>query len=210
MADEKVTVEVIGVDKLSGVMRGISTTLKNAFSVAGGMLIAQFFDRILNSLINLGKEAFRAYEAFDRVRFGLKELALAENLNKTFEDGSKAFATWEAAAADATVQGQRLLDWVIEMGLQSPFSFEDVNTMFRLARAYGFTGDEVQDVTKKILDFAAGTGFGAQVLERLGLALGQVRQRGRLAGEEIRQLINVGIPVREIVSEAMGVTTAEF
>jgi len=127
-----------------------------------------------------------------------------------FEGIALTTSGWAAVMDEAAKSAQELLDWTIQLALASPFSAEDVNKMFRLIRAYGFGTKEAKSLTSQIMDFAAATGFGSQVLERLGLALGQVRQRGRLAGEEIRQLINVGIPVRDIVAKAFNVTTGEL
>jgi tape measure domain-containing protein len=177
--------------------------------IAGGILAFRVFDRLARGLVGIGRAATEAFEWFDRIRFSLRELAVADLMDSLTATG-EAVGDWPALFAKASQEAQRLLDWVIKLSLESPFTAEDVNQMFRLIRAYGFATEQAQDLTGIILDFAAATGFGSQVLERMGLALGQVRQRGRLAGEEIRQLINVGIPVRDIVAKALNVTTAEL
>lgn len=206
---ERITIEIRGVDRASGAIRSVSSSLGRMSSIIGGLIGFRLLERLGQALMGLGRAALKAYEWFDRVRFSLGELARADILDgmdrllMTTKD-------WESVASQAAGSAKELLDWVIRIALASPFGAEDINRMFRLTRAYGFMTNEAKELTEIILDFAAATGFGRETLERMGLALGQVRQRGRLAGEEIRQLINVGIPVRDIVSKALGVTTAEF
>lgn len=204
MADERITVEVVAKDMASGVFHGVASALGQVATIAAGILSARTFEKIASAIWDTGKAAAEAYEWYDRVRFSLINLALAD------EYATGNLLSFSNMMRNASERGAELLQWVKELALASPFSMEDVNKMFRLVRAYGFTSEEAKKLTAITIDYAAATGFGAQVLERLGLALGQVRQRGRLAGEEIRQLINTGIPVRDILAEAFGKTTAEI
>lgn len=206
---ERVTIEIRSIDRASAGIRRITGALRNMATIVGGLIAFRLFQRLARAMSQAAKAAMVAYEWYDRIRYSLTELARAEILDSmdrltlTTEDFARVLIQAKESA-------QGLLDWTIKLALASPFTAEDVNKMFRLIRAYGFATVEAQSLTGQIMDFAAATGFGAQVLERLGLALGQVRQRGRLAGEEIRQLINVGIPVRDIVAKAFEVTTGEL
>lgn len=206
---ERVTVEIVGIDRASGALRKVGASLRRIAEIAAGIIVAQLFGRLARGLKDITRAALEAFEWFDRIRFSLRELATADIIDN-LEAVGLSIDDWDGIMALASEQAKELLDWVIKLALASPFTAEDVNKMFRLIRAYGFATGEAKDLTGIILDFAAATGFGSQVLERMGLALGQVRQRGRLAGEEIRQLINVGIPVRDILAKAMNVTTGEL
>lgn len=206
---ERVTIEIRAIDRASTSIRRVTSALGNMATIIGGLIAYRLFTRLASAMSRAAKAAMVAYEWYDRIRYSLTELARAEII-----DGMDRMTMSTADFADALIQAkgsaQELLDWTIKLALASPFTAEDVNKMFRLIRAYGFGTIEAKSLTSQIMDFAAATGFGSQVLERLGLALGQVRQRGRLAGEEIRQLINVGIPVRDIVAKAFNVTTGEL
>src|SRR5690606_37207860 len=57
---------------------------------------------------------------------------------------------------------------------------------------------------------AAGLGIGAAGIDRMILALGQMRAKGKLSAEEMLQLTEAGIPAWEILAEAMNTTTAEI
>jgi len=56
-----------------------------------------------------------------------------------------------------------------------------------------------------MLDFAAATGASGHVMNSIALALGQIRAKGKLAGQEILQLVNAGIDVQGILAK-MGYT----
>ena len=79
-----------------------------------------------------------------------------------------------------------------------------------MAMAYGFNTDEAKRLTTAMTDFAAGSGASSYAMDKIALALGQIRARGTLAGQEINQLTEAGIPVREILAKSFGVTTAEL
>lgn len=206
---ERVTIEIRSVDRASAGIRRVSGAIRNMATIVGSLIAFRLFTRLASSIARAGRAAMVAYEWYDRIRYSLTELARAEILD-SMDRLSLTTADFSKVLIQAKESAQELLNWTIKLALASPFTAEDVNKMFRLIRAYGFATVEAQSLTGQIMDFAAATGFGAQVLERLGLALGQVRQRGRLAGEEIRQLINVGIPVRDIVAKAFEVTTGEL
>jgi tape measure domain-containing protein len=206
---EKVTIEIRGIDRASGALRSVGSALGRVSQIALGLIAYRVFERLAGGLFNLAKQAAEAYQWFDQIRFALGELSRADVLDR-FAETELTAEGMAKVLQFASDEAEGLLDWIIRLGLESPFTAKDVNQMFRLMRAYGFTTERAQALTGTILDFSAATGFGSQVLERMGLALGQVQQRGRLAGEEIRQLINVGIPVRDIVAKAMEVTTGEL
>lgn len=114
------------------------------------------------------------------------------------------------ALAQAGPKAKELLHWIEMVGIKSPFSSEGVAQAFRTAMAYGFTADEAKRLTQANIDFAAGSGASAGVMNQIALALGQMKARGKVAGQEILQLVNAGVPVREILAKAFGVTTEQL
>lgn len=114
------------------------------------------------------------------------------------------------AMQQAGPRAKDLLNWIQKLAIQSPFSQDDVAEAFKLSLAYGFTSDEAQKLTQTMVDFAAGSGQGGQVMGQVALALGQIQARGKLAGGELMQLTNAMIPAREILANAFGVTTAQL
>lgn len=207
---ETVLIEIKGKDNASHVFSGVAGVLNGMASVALGILSARVFERIGEAILGTVKAAAEAYTWYDSIRFALTELAKADIAQQMTNEMGELTVSMAEVQRQAAATSAETLNWLKTLTLTSPYTMRQINEMYRLTRAYGFQEEEARRVAEALIDYSAATGFGADVLHRLGLALGQVRQRGRLAGEEIRQLINTGIPVREIMAKAFGVTTMEM
>jgi len=158
----------------------------------------------VQGLRNTTGEALNAYTAYERLSASMVTLQARElrSTNQTLSMGQ--------ALKQAAPNAQALLNWIEKLAIESPFSQAGVADAFRTAQAYGFATDESQRLTQAMLDYAAGAGVSEGAMGQTVLALGQIQARGKLAAQEINQLVNAGIPVRQILAEAFGVTTAEL
>lgn len=109
------------------------------------------------------------------------------------------------ALAQAGPRAQELLNWIQQLAIKSPFDMEGVAMALKTAMAYGFTSEQAQELTQNLIDFAAATGGTTDTMNSIALALGQIQAKGKLAGQEILQLVNAGVPVNSIL-ESMGYT----
>lgn len=114
------------------------------------------------------------------------------------------------AMAQAGPKAKELVQWITKLAVLSPFKQEEVAGAFRMAMAYGFTSDEAKRLTTAMINFASGSGASGEVMDRIALALGQIKAKGKLAGQEVLQLVNAGLPVTDILARAFGKTTAEI
>lgn len=197
MADDIVIV-VRAEDNFSGVLGNfgsIITGVESAIRLAGDAL--RFFG-------DMALEGLDAISSYERLGLALETL-VAKELLATGE-----FENMTDALAQATPQAQILLDQLQEIAIKSPFTLEGVANAFRMAQAYGFTADEAMRLTQAMIDFAAGTGASEQTMSQIALALGQIEAKGKLAGQEVLQLVNAGLPVTQILADAFGKTTAEI
>ncbi len=177
-------------------LRGFTGFVRNTFSTALGFALGQLFVGGIQGMI---AEATQAIASFERMQMSLEALVAKEI------KASGAVDSMAEALARAGPRAEELYQWVQKLAIESPFGAEDVMAAMRTALTYGFTTKEAQKLTEVMLDFAAATGASGDVMNRVALALGQIRQRGRLAGDEIRQLTEAGIGVHEILAE-MGYT----
>src|SRR5690606_19140854 len=92
-----------------------------------------------------------------------------------------------------------------EFAVRTPFEMADLEAGVRLLRAYGFEVDDLIPMLTVLGDATSALGLGSEGLERLVLAIGQMRAKGIVQAEEMRQLANVGIPAWEILAETLGV-----
>ncbi len=173
--------------KLEGVTRREATTLgsifKNAFSVALGMGV---FEAV--------KRGFRAV------------VGESISFNAQMEQARMGFTTMLGSAERA----EAFLSDMAEFAAKTPFEFPELLDASKRMLAYGFAAGDVLPMMEAVGNATAALGLGAQGIDRIILALGQMRAKGKLSGEEMRQLTEAGIPAWEMLAEAMGKTTAEI
>jgi tape measure domain-containing protein len=73
--------------------------------------------------------------------------------------------------------------------------------------AMGFSAKEVMPTLTAIGDASSGLGLGAEGLDRITRALGQMRAKGKVSAEEMLQLTEAGVPAWAILSKAIGKST---
>lgn len=78
---------------------------------------------------------------------------------------------------------------------RSPFDFTDVEKAARQLSAYGIEAKNLMFVMEGIGNLAAISGDYSVTFERVSRAIGQINAKGKLMGEEMRQLAEAGINV---------------
>lgn len=188
-------------NKTNTIFRTFFASLAGA---ASGVALVELLRRAGQALIDIGGQALEAVGYFERLGFTMQTLVAREiQASGQTEDFSEALRR-------AAQPAQELIGWVRELAIASPFSQRDVAEALRLAQAYSFTTEEAKRLTQATVNFAAGTGLSGEFIERISVALGQVQTKGKLAGEEIRQLTEAGIPVVEILAGAFNKSTKEI
>lgn len=163
---------------------GFSGILKNALSVTIGM---GFFDMI-KSGFNYAKEA-----AFE--------------FNSSLQQNTIAFTTLMGSAEKAN----EYIQWMMEYSSKTPFEFQDLAEGSRLLMAFGFEAEKIPSMLDAIGNAASGLGMkGSEGLNRIGLQLGQINTLGKASYQDLKQLAQAGIPVWDILAEAIGKTTGEI
>lgn len=200
----KISIVVDGQDNASAPLGKVGAALGGLGNIAGGILSAAIIQNIFSGISNLGKAALTAYADYERLGMSLQSLAAREMVN-----AGMASSLGEAMGA-AGLEAQKLQGWIQELAIKSPFQQKDIADSFRMAMAYGFTTNEAQRLTSAMVDYTSATGASGDVMGRIALALGQIKSKGKLAGQEILQLTEAGIPVRQILADSFGVTTAEL
>lgn len=200
----QVTITVTGQDKASGPLGNVKNALGGIGTIAGGILTAGVLTAIGREIMDIGRQALDSYASYERLGMALQSLVAREMVNA----GSAADL---ASAMDmSSEKAKELQGWITKLAIQSPFQQEDIANSFRLAMAYGFTTDESKRLTSAMVGFAAGSGASSDTMNRIALALGQIKAKGKLAGGELLQLTEAGLPVRDILAKAFGVTTQEL
>ncbi len=131
----------------------------------------------------------------------IKGIALGGSMEQT----KIAFTTMlgSAEAADEMVRGL----W--DFAARTPFEFAGLTEATRRLLAYGFAAEDIIPTMTAIGDAVSALGGGAAEIDRVTLAIGQMQAKGKVSGEEMRQLAELGIPAWEMLADAIGVSIPE-
>ncbi len=119
-----------------------------------------------------------------------------------FEQTQIAFETMLKSAERA----EKFLKDASAFANKTPFEFPELINSSKLLIAFGFQAENVLDILTTIGDTASGLGAGAEGIDRITRALGQMKAKGRAQAEELLQLQELGVPANEILQEELGLT----
>ena len=115
------------------------------------------------------------------------------------EQNTIAFKTMLGSAERAGDHLSKLRDFA----MRTPFQFTDLVMASKRLQALGFTAGEVLPTLKAVGNATAALGTGADGIQRITLALGQMSAKGKVQAEEMRQLAEAGIPAWEILAKTL-------
>lgn len=190
----------LGVAAFKGVIGALEALTKplrdfitRAMEVATGMLIYNFFRSIAQAVRNLVAEVVNAVVAFQKLEIQLSALAARDFARTTGQSMAEAFKATTGAAAE-------LFDWIRKLAITTPFTVEEIGNMFAMAQAMGLNMKMSKDLTLAIVNFTSAMGLSGEVLQRIIYNFGQMVQRGKLSGEEFRDLSRNFVPIDDILS----------
>lgn len=169
---------------------------------AGGQL-----DGITGKLGGLGKAAGVAGLAVGAGFLAAGGLAIKAGLdfNTSMEQNQIAFETMMGSADKASAHLKELQ----ALAKNTPFEQADVIKGSRQLQAYGFEAEKIIPMLTTIGDAASGLGLGAEGVDRIVRAMGQMRAKGKLSAEDMMQITELGVGGWQMVADSMGKTTAE-
>ena len=204
--DRELQLIIEAVDDTERAFRSLRTKLQGLQRETRGMSSAfsRMTANLRRSFGSLSKEIFNLRNAiitafttgtvavFTRsvINTGAEIELLKLKLNALGFDGESAF--------------RQLHEWARKL----PISTQQAIDMFATLQAYGLKPSIAQMTT--LVDTVLALGGGSDTFARIALALGQIASRGKLAAQEMNQLANAGIPIRQILAEGLGVTTQEL
>ena len=103
-----------------------------------------------------------------------------------------------------------MLKDIQRIAAETPFEFPELANSARLLLAYRFEASKVIPMLRTIGDAASAMGAGAEGMDRITRALGQMQAKGRVTAQEMLQLSEIGINGFQMIAEASGKTTQEI
>ena len=95
-------------------------------------------------------------------------------------------------------EANRIWQQTVDLAVRSPFRVKELVSYTKQLAAYRIESDKLFETNKMLADISAGLGVDMQ---RLILALGQVRSAAYLRGTELRQFTEAGIPILEQLAQ---------
>lgn len=161
-------------------MRG---TIGSAFRVGLGVIGAQAVAAVSRQLLEMGKDA----------------LTFASEL----EVATLAFEQLDPA-------GLKVLEHIKELAKTTPFEVKPLIEGTRKMIGYGVEAERAGRLMDVVVDNVAAFGGTDEHVNRVSLALGQVQAKGRVLGEELRQLNESGVQAQAALADYLGVSQGEI
>lgn len=125
------------------------------------------------------------------------------NVRGEFQKTEIAFSTMLGGADKAKV----LMGQMVDLAAKTPFGLQEVSAGAKQLLAFQIPANQVVDVLTRMGNIAAGLGV---PLSRINLVYGQVKAKGKLMGDDLRQFTEVGIPMVAELAKKFNKTTAEI
>lgn len=106
-------------------------------------------------------------------------------------------------------KAQNFLGKMQDFAAKTPFEFSQVSQAAQKFIAFGFSAEQVIPTLTAVGDAAAGVGLGAEGINRITLALGQMAAKSKVQAGEMMQLTETGIPAWKMLADQIGVSVPE-
>ena len=177
----RVKVDTGGVEANVG---GVSNSLAEFATKAG---LAALAVTALQSALSAGKSAFIEY-------------------NAELEQTRVAFTSMLGSATQANAMIANLQKFAAE----TPFEMPGVRDAAQQLLAFGYDTEEIIPTLTALGNAASGLGRGQDGFNHLAFVFGQIRTTGKLMGQDVMQLAQLGVPVKDILAKNLGLTKDEL
>lgn len=145
--------------------------------------------------------ALTAYFSFQSIVGGIRSIL---GTGDQFQKFQKQLTAMYGDAA----KGEQAFAWAKQFAKDTPLQLDQVMRSFIQLKNFGI--DPMNGSLQAAVDQNAKLGGESERLERITLAMGQAFAKGKLQGDDIKQMIEAGVPVWKLLSEVTGKTTAEL
>ena len=104
-------------------------------------------------------------------------------------------------------QGAAAFEKLVQFSAKTPFQLDELVKVNNTLMGFGLSANEAFDSLSMLGDIA---GIVGGDLQSIGIAFGQAAAEGRVMTRDLRQFINNGVPILDILAESMGVARGEI
>jgi tape measure domain-containing protein len=92
----------------------------------------------------------------------------------------------------------------------TPFELTDLTKASQVLLGFGFNVKQTKGLLEDLGNAASATGGGAAAFGSLATIFGQIQAKGRLQGDEVLQLAEMGVPALRILQKELGLTAKQL
>ena len=126
--------------------------------------------------------------------------------NAVLEQSKIAFDSMLGSAEESA----RIMEKLKKFAAETPFEFSEIAPAAQKLKAFGFEAKELIPVLTAAGNAAAGLGRGNEGLQHMAFVLGQIKATGKLMGQDVMQLSQLGVPVKDILAKNLGLAADEM
>ena len=186
--------------------------------------IAGIRDKVVNVRVNTtGAEANVAGVSNSLTEFatkaGLAAIAVTA-LQSALSAGKSAFVDYNAELEQTRVaftsmlgsadQANTMIANLQKFAAETPFEMPGVRDAAQQLLAFGYDANEIIPTVTALGNAASGLGRGQDGFNHLAFVFGQIRTTGQLMGQDVMQLAQLGVPVKDILAKNLGLTKEEL
>ncbi len=190
-----------GIQQMVSASSGLASHIGSVASSAG------------SGFLSMGRSVVGAVEGIGRFVFFAKYAAEgAVGLATAFLGQNAAMEQTRIAFVGLLGSGQAadaMLRQLQSFAAATPFEFTELTKDTQMLIGMGFAARDVIPIMTAVGDAASGVGAGADGVNRITLALGQMQARGKVTGQDMMQMTEAGIPAWRILADSMHLTVAQ-
>ncbi len=187
-------------ERVRGALRGVDSAAENTRRQFNAITQEQLKGRAatddLASAFNRLTPAVAAYFSYNTAKSFVTELI---NVRGEFQKTEIALKTMLGSEEKANA----LMSEAIDLAAKTPFEMKDVSNGIKQLLAFQVPAEEVIDTLTRMGNVASGLGV---PIDRLQLVFGQVRAKGKLMGDDLRQFTEAGVPMVAELAKKFEVT----
>ncbi len=166
-----------------------------------------------SGFLSMGRSVVGAVEGIGRFVFFAKYAAEgAVGLATAFLGQNAAMEQTRIAFVGLLGSGQAadtMLRQLQSFAAATPFEFTELTKDTQMLIGMGFAARDVIPIMTAVGDAASGVGAGAEGVNHITLALGQMQARGKVTGQDMMQMTEAGIPAWRILADSMHLSVAQ-
>ncbi len=188
-------------DKASSILSKV-TTLGKGIAGKTWSAIVKVKDYAMTPLTKIKNMLFNIKTLAAAVFAGFAAKQLVINPISTADAYSSAKIGFQTLLGEQ--RGQQMMDDLDVFAKATPFKTNEVIAQSQKMLAMGWNAEDILTDMQTIGDAAAATGKGEEGLQRIVLALSQIKSKGKLSTEELNQLAEAGISAKRYLAEGLG------